>query len=195
MIKLGVTGGIGSGKTLVCSIISAMGYPVYNADLEARQIVDTDLNLITKIKNLFGEDIYINNQLDRSRVAERVFSNQEMLEKLNSIVHPAVASHFRGWLIQYKSRNLVVKEAAILFESGANIGLDKIIVVTSPIELRVNRVVERDGVNTNSIFNRMKNQLPQDELIKRCDYIIENDGVKLILPQIVRVITSLVKDC
>ncbi len=194
MIKLGVTGGIGSGKTLVCSIISAMGYPVFNADLEARQIVDTDRKVILSIESLFGNDIYVNNQLDRIRVAEMVFSNQEMLEKLNSIVHPAVASHFREWLVQYKSSNLVVKEAAILFESGANFGLDKVIVVTSPIELRVNRIVERDGVNTRSIFNRMKNQLPQDELIKRGDYIIENDGVKLILPQIVRVINDLFKD-
>ncbi len=194
MIILGVTGGIGSGKTLVCSIISAMGYPIYNADLEARRIIDTDSSLVSSIKTIFGEDIYVNSQLNRKRVSEIVFTNQEKLEKLNSIVHPAVAKHFNEWVLTYSSRTLVVKEAAILFESGAYKGVDKIISVIAPVELRVKRVMERDGFSKDTILSRMQNQFPQEELIKRSDYIIENDGVKLILPQIVRVINDIVKD-
>lgn len=194
MIKLGVTGGIGSGKSLVCSIISAMGYPVFNADIEARRIVDTDSGVVLSIKKLFGNEIYINNQLNRRRVAEIAFSNQEMLVKLNSIIHPAVAEHFIYWIIQHQSRELVVEEAAILFESGAYKYLDKIITVIAPTEIRVERVMNRDGISEQFVLSRMNNQLPQDELIKRSDYIIENDGVKLILPQIVRIINDIVKD-
>jgi len=194
MIKLGVTGGIGSGKTLVCSIISAMGYPVFNADYEARRIVDTDTKVVSSLKKLFGEDIYENNQLRRKKVSEIVFSDLELLEKLNAIVHPAVAEQFNMWVMQYKSRALVVKEAAILFESGAYLGVDKIITVKAPLDLRITRVQERDGLSQDTVISRMNAQLPQEELIKRSDYIIENDGAKLILPQIVRVINDLVKD-
>jgi dephospho-CoA kinase len=194
MIKLGVTGGIGSGKTLVCSIISAMGYPVYNADLEARRIIDTDSDVILSIKNLFGDDIYADNQLRRKRVSEIVFSDLELLEKLNSIVHPAVAKHFDEWVMLYQSRSIVVQEAAILFESGAYKSVDKIISVIAPTDIRVKRVQMRDGLSQEIILSRIKSQLPQEELIKRSDYIIENDGVNLILPQIIKIINDLVKD-
>ena len=194
MIKLGVTGGIGSGKTHVCSIISAMGYPIFNADLESRRIVDINQKVIASIKNLFGDDIYINNLLDRKKVAEIVFTDTEKLEKLNSIVHPAVVDFFNEWVLQYKSRSLVVKEAAILFESGAYKGVDKIISVIAPTELRVQRLMNRDGLSRETILNRINIQLPQEELIKRSNYIIENDGLKLILPQIVRVINDIVKE-
>lgn len=195
MIKLGVTGGIGSGKSVVCSVISAMGYPIYNADLEARRIVDNDQEVILLIKDLFGDDIYTrSNQLNRKKVAEAVFSDQSLLEKLNSIIHPAVAEHFKLWLIEHSCRDLVVKEAAILFESGAYKGVDKIISVVAPTEIRVKRVMERDGLSQESVLHRMNNQFSQDELIKRSDYIVENDGVKLILPQIVRIVNDLIKD-
>jgi dephospho-CoA kinase len=194
MLKVGVTGGIGSGKTLVCSIISAMGYPVFNADFEAKNIVDNNLTVITSLKNLFGEDIYLNGLLDRKRVASIVFSDQNKLEKLNSIVHPAVIEHFNNWILQYKERQLVIKEAAILFESGADKGLDKIIAVSAPVELRVKRVQERDGLDTETILSRMKNQFPQEEVIRRSNFIIENDGINLILPQIVSILKQLHND-
>lgn len=194
MLKLGVTGGIGSGKTQVCSIISAMGYPVFNADLVARRIVEEDSKIISSIKEVFGDDIYVNDLLNRRRVAELVFSNPNLLEMLNSIVHPAVKEYFNNWVLKYQSRSLVVEEAAILFESGNYKNLDKIIVVTAPIELRINRVKERDGVSREAILNRINSQFSQDELIKRGDYIIENDGVQLILPQIVAIINDLLKD-
>jgi len=194
MLKVGVTGGIGSGKTLVCSIISAMGYPVFNADLEARRIIDSDSNVVCSIKKIFGDSIYVNGILNRKEVAEIVFSDPFLLEKLNSIVHPVVAEYFNRWILHYSSRSLVIEEAAILFESGAFRAVDKTIVVTAPNELRIQRIKERDGISRETILGRMNNQLPQEELIKKCDYIIENDGVQLILPQIVRVINDILKD-
>jgi len=193
MLKLGVTGGIGSGKTLVCTIISAMGYPVFNADYEAKRLIDNDTRIINSIKDLFGEEIYINNELNRKRVSELVFTNPLLLEKLNFIVHPAVVEYFNQWVKQFQSKSIVVKEAAILFESGANKGLNKIIGVIAPIELRIQRVIDRDKVSYESVLRRINNQYPQDELIKKCDSIIENDGVKLILPQIVKIIEELEK--
>jgi len=193
MIKLGVTGGIGSGKTLVCTIISAMGYPVFNADYEAKRLIDNDTRLIDSIKGLFGEEIYINNELNRKRVAELVFTNPLLLEKLNFIVHPAVVEYFNQWVEHFQSKSIVVKEAAILFESGANKGLDKIIGVIAPLDLRIQRVIERDKVSYESVLRRINNQNSQDELIKKCDYIIENDGGKLILPQVVKIIEELEK--
>lgn len=193
MLKLGVTGGIGSGKTLVCTIISSMGYPVFNADYEAKRLIDNDIQIIDSIKGLFGEEIYSNNQLNRKKVAELVFTNPVLLEKLNSIVHPAVIEYFNQWVDEHKSKSIVVKEAAILFESGANNGLDKIIGVVAPLELRIQRVIDRDKVTYESVLSRINNQYPQDELLKKCDYIIENDGVKLLLPQIVRIIEELEK--
>lgn len=194
MLKLGVTGGIGSGKTHVSSIISAMGYPVFNADSVARRIVEEDSKIILCIKEVFGDDIYVNDLLNRRRVAELVFSNPNLLETLNSIVHPAVKEYFNNWVLKHQSRSLVVEEAAILFESGTYKNLDKIIVVTAPLELRINRVKERDGVSREAILNRINSQFSQEELIKRGDYIIENDGVQLILPQIVVIINDLLKD-
>ena len=194
MLKVGVTGGIGSGKTLVCSIISAMGYPVFNADLEARRIIDSDSNVVCSIKKIFGDSIYVNGILNRKEVAEIVFSDPFLLEKLNSIVHPVVAEYFNRWILHYSSRSLVIEEAAILFESGAFRAVDKTIVVTAPNELRIQRIKERDGISRETILGRMNNKLPQEELIKKCDYIIENDGVQLILPQIVRVINDILKD-
>jgi len=194
MLKLGVTGGIGSGKTQVCSIISAMGYPVFNADSVARRIVEEDSKIILCIKEVFGDDIYVNDSLNRKRVAELVFSNPKLLEMLNSIVHPAVKEYFNNWVLKYQSRSLVVEEAAILFESGSYKNLDKIVVVTAPLELRISRVKERDGVSREAIINRINSQFSQDELIKRGDYIIENDGVQLILPQIIVIINDLLKD-
>jgi dephospho-CoA kinase len=193
MIKLGVTGGIGSGKSLVCSIISAMGYPIFNADSEARRIVESDFEVISAIKNLFGDGIYLNGYLDRKRVAEIVFSNPTLLEELNSIIHPAVANHFDHWVFQYRYRSLVVKEAAILFESGANRNVDKTLVVTAPLDVRIKRVIERDGLNREEILSRMNNQFTQDELVKRCDLVIENDSDQLILPQIVKVLNDILK--
>lgn len=193
MIKIGVTGGIGSGKSLVCSVFSAMGYPVFNADYEARLVVENDIETIKKIKLLFGDDIYINTQLNRAKVGEMVFANPILLEKLNGIVHPPVIERFFNWVEANRQSELVVKEAAILFESGANKGVDKVISVIAPKDIRIQRIMARDGLSHELISDRMSRQLAQEELVKRSNYIIENDGVKLILPQVIKIINDLIK--
>lgn len=193
MIKVGITGGIGSGKSLVCSILSAMGYPVFNADYEARLVVENDPNTINKIKVLFGESIYADGRLNRVKVGEKVFSNPILLEKLNSIVHPPVIERFFCWVEENKQHALVVMEAAILFESGTDKGVDKVISVVAPKEIRIERIKARDGLSHELISDRMSRQLPQDELIKRSNYIIDNDGVKLIVPQVIKMVNDLVK--
>jgi dephospho-CoA kinase len=193
MIKVGVTGGMGSGKSLVCSIFSAMGYPVFNADYEARLVVENDTITINKIKALFGESIYTEGRLNRAKVGEMVFSNPSLLEKLNGIVHPPVIERFFCWTEENKQHALVVMEAAILFESGTDKGVDKVISVIAPTEIRVERIKARDGLSQELISDRMNRQLPQDELIKRSDFIIDNDGVKLIVPQVIKIVNDLVK--
>ncbi len=193
MIKVGVTGGIGSGKSLVCSIFSAMGYPVFNADYEARLVVENDFNTINEIKSLFGESIYAEGRLNRAKVGEMVFSNPSLLEKLNGIVHPPVINRFFSWVEENKQQKIVVMEAAILFESGTDKGVDKVISVIAPNEIRIKRIKARDGLSQELISERMSRQLPQDELIRRSNYIIDNDGVKLIVPQVIKIVNDLAK--
>lgn len=193
MLKLGITGGIGSGKTQVCSIMSAMGYPIFNADSVAKRILDEDSRVIQSIKKVFGDDIYINGFLDKKKLAELVFTNKEALETLNGIVHPVVKEYFGRWILEYHSSALVIEEAAILFESGAYKNLDKIVVISAPLDVRIERVKKRDGISKEAVLKRINNQFPQEELIKRADYVIENDGAQLILPQITFVINDLFK--
>lgn len=193
MIKVGVTGGIGSGKSLVCSIFSAMGYPVFNADYEARLIVENDIETIEKIKLLFGNDIYADGHLNRAKVGEMAFANPMLLQNLNDIVHPSVFKRFAGWIDENGNHSLVIMEAAILFESGAYKGVDKVISVIAPIELRIERIMVRDGLAKPLIADRINRQLPQDELINRSDYVINNDGVNLIVPQIIKIVNNLLK--
>ncbi len=193
MIRVGVTGGIGSGKSLVCSVLTAMGYPVFNADNDARLVVEQDAKAITAIKALFGNDIYTDNKLNRAKVGELVFANPELLGKLNEIVHPLVIQRFINWVEENKKHPLVFMEAAILFESGVDKGLDKVISVIAPAEVRIQRVMKRDGLSQNLIADRIKRQWPQDELIKRSDYIVDNDGVKLLWPQVIKIVDDLVK--
>lgn len=192
MIKVGVTGGIGSGKTTICGMIEALGYPVYYADAEAKKITETDTDVIFSIKSLFGEEIYVSGRLDRKRLAALVFANQDLLYKLNGIVHPVVAKQFQEWISQTDSP-IIFKEAAILFESGLNKLLDKTILVVAPDEVRLKRVVERDNVSERNVKNRMANQASQDELTKLADYLIYNDGKELITPQLLSIIENLKK--
>ena len=189
-LKVGITGGIGSGKTTVCKVIEALGYPVYYADLEARKIIETDSDVILAISNLFGNDIYSSGKLDRQRLASLVFNNKELLAKLNAIVHPAVARHFQVWA-NSSSSSIIFKEAAILFESGLNKLLDKTILVVAPEQVRLQRVIDRDKISVDNVKSRMANQATQDELIKLADYLINNDGKELVTPQLIRIIENL----
>jgi len=185
MLKIGITGGIGSGKTTVCKIFAQMGVPVYYADLQARELMNTDAILINEVKQEFGADIYNDKgELIRPKLAEIVFNNKQQLEKLNAMVHPAVQRGFKQWAKQYSGKPYVLKEAALLFESGSYKDLDYIVTVSAPKEVRIARVVERDGANREDIEKRMANQLTEQERLDRADHIIINDGSKAIIPQV-----------
>lgn len=193
MISVGIAGGIGSGKSMVSNILEAMGYPVYNADLEARNIVDTNNEVIEQIKSLFGSAIYIDGKFDRVKVSKFVFNDKNLLQGLNSIVHPAVAHHFNVWKQRNANARIVFKEAAILFESGAYKQVDKVVVVVAPKQLRIDRVCQRDGVTPEQVIQRMANQLSDNELVSKSDFVIVNDGLQLLLPQVTELISSILK--
>lgn len=191
MLRVGITGGIGSGKSTVCQIISAMGYPIYNADVEARELTNSHPIIIKRLTSLFGSDIYVKGELNRKRVGQLVFSDKALLQQLNSVIHPVVAEHFEEWVASNQYHKLVFKEAAILFESGAYKQVDKTVVVFAPDELRIKRVCLRDGISEAEVQNRMDNQMPQEELMSKADYVIRNTEEELLFPQIIRLIEVL----
>ncbi len=188
MIKLGVTGGIGSGKSMVCAVFSALGVPVFNADLSARNMVDTDEQLKKQIADLLGKDVYGDDgKLQRKKVADIVFTQPEKLQALNALIHPAVARAFADFCNKHTDAHLLVKEAAILIESGAYKEMDAIVLVTAPAAQRVARVMKRDGITEDEVMKRMKNQWPEEKLKTFAHYIIENSDGTMLLPQVLDV--------
>ncbi|MCE9538962.1 MAG: dephospho-CoA kinase [Bacteroidetes bacterium] len=188
MIKIGITGGIGSGKTTVCKVFELLGVPVYYADSEAKQILDSNLEVKKSIINTFGNDVLNEvEKIDKKKLASMVFNNKENLEKLNSIVHPAVREHFENWLLQHSTQKYILKEAAILFESGSYKLVDKVIAVVAPLELKISRTMQRDKVNQVEVELRISNQLNDDEKIKRSQFVIHNDEQQLLIPQILNI--------
>jgi dephospho-CoA kinase len=185
MLKIGITGGIGSGKSTVCQIFAKMGVPIYSADLQAREIMNTDTKLVKALKKEFGAAIYGDDGvLIRPNLAAIVFGDKAKVEKLNALVHPAVKEDFRQWAQKQTNCPYVIKEAALMFESESYKDLDYVITVTAPKELRILRVVERDGSKRADVIKRMDNQLSEKERIERADFIIKNDGTHLLIPQV-----------
>ncbi len=172
MLKIGLTGGIGSGKSTVAQMFSELGVPVYTADQRAKTLQNQE-PLKSKISQLFGSQLYKNEQLDRKMLAEIVFNNKQKLEQLNQLVHPAVAQDFENWLLK-KDAPYIIKEAAIIFEIKAERQYDKIILVTAPENVRISRVIDRDKSNIEQVKARIINQLSDSEKIKKADFIIEN---------------------
>jgi len=188
ILKVGVTGGIGSGKTTVCRVFEKLGIPLFNADLEASKLMNNDVFLIAEIKKTFGQDIYDeNNTLRRKNLSAMVFNNQDLLMHLNALVHPAVFRHFAIWHARQANVPYVIKEAAIMFESGADKELDLIIQVSAPETLRIKRVCLRDGVPPESVQLRIQAQISDKEREERSDFILTNDDEQLLLPQILKV--------
>ncbi len=187
MLKIGLTGSIGSGKSLVSEIFSELSVPVYNADTEAKRFFQYPL-IKSKIISLFGLDsIDSTAEVNRSHLAGIVFNNEEKLKKLNELIHPLVINDFECWSLLYHSNPYIIHEAAILFESGISSKFDKIITVSAPEELRLQRVIKRDQVNESDVRSRMKNQCSEEEKISKADYVIVNDELQLLIPQIVAV--------
>lgn len=170
---IGLTGGIGSGKTTVAKMFMAHGVPVYIADNEAKKLMES-AEIVKDIENEFGQEVIVNKKIDRSKLASIVFNNPEKLEKLNKIVHPAVQKHFKDWLKIHNSVPFVIKEAAILFETGGYKQCDKVITVTAPQLLRVERVILRDKSDKDSVLQRISNQWSDEKKILLSDFVIEN---------------------
>jgi dephospho-CoA kinase len=185
MKKIGITGGIGSGKSTVAEIFMHIGVPVFVSDKEARQLQDENVEVKKAISDLFGEAVYANGNLDRTKIASIVFADKKKLEQLNAIVHPAVAKAFEEFCEKNKAAKYILKEAAILFEIGDNKNLDGMIVVSAPVDVRVQRVMERDEITKEAILQRMKNQWSEEEKLKHADEIIVNDGKEMVLPQVI----------
>lgn len=187
MIKVGITGGIGSGKTTVCKLFELLGIAVYYSDDEARKILDNDSAVKSELLKLLGPTILNElEQIDRKKIASIVFSDTTKLAALNAIVHPAVANHFEDWC-KKQSSPYILKEAAILFESGTNKQVDRTIVVTAPVELKLSRVMARDKTSEAEVLKRMANQLPDEEKIKLSDFVIQNNEENLLIPQVLLV--------
>lgn len=185
MLKIGITGGIGSGKTTVCKIFELFDVPVYYADDASKELLLHDPFIKSKILTVFGEGVLGEDQfISRKKMAERVFENEKELNKLNEIMHPAVAKHFDNWLKKQKAFPYILKEAAIMFESNAYLQVDKVITVTAPVDIRVKRVMKRDGTKKEDILKRMNAQLSDEEKVKRSQFVIVNDNQKLVIPQV-----------
>ena len=187
MLKVGITGGIGSGKTLICTVFRELNIPVYSSDERAKNLMVSSPALVNEIKQLIGEKAYVNNTLNKQYIASIIFRNKEMLNALNNIVHPEVEKDFDQWYEKQHSHPYVLKEAAILFESGSYKKMDKNILVVAPEELRIKWVKERDNISEEKVRERINNQWKTERLIKLADFIIDNSGNKLILPQIIEI--------
>jgi dephospho-CoA kinase len=185
MFQVGITGGIGSGKTLVCSVIERLGIPVYYADREARRLMNTHGVLTEAIKDLLGEEAYRDGELDRRFVGSRVFGDRALLGKLNSLVHPIVRQDYKKWVTGRSGVPYVVEEAAILIESGASSFLDLTVLVYAPSELRIRRVMQRDRVGKSEVERRMMHQMNEEEKRILADEVIVNDERQMVLPQII----------
>jgi len=177
---VGLTGGIGSGKTTVAHHFKALGVPIYIADDEAKKLMNAT-TILRKIKLLFGEEIIENKRINREKLAKLVFSNPEKLDQLNKIIHPEVKKHFQKWLEKHKNQHYIIKEAAILFESGSYKDCDYIITVVAPLESRIERVLKRDNTTREAILSRIKNQWNDEDKIKKSNFVIQNEDVKEVI--------------
>ncbi len=185
---IGITGGIGAGKTLISSIFKNFGIPVYNADDRAKFLMNHDQKLIYEITETFGPLAFLDGKLNRSYLANHVFEDKDKLERLNQLVHPAVGEDYRQWREQYQDQPYTLKEAALLFETGSYHELDQTILVFAPLPLRIQRVLLRDPHRTKADIEKIvENQMPEEEKKKLADHIIYNDDTRLVIPQVLKI--------
>lgn len=182
MIIVGLTGGIGSGKTTISRYFESFGIPIYNADTEAKALMKRSKIIKRKLIELFGKEAYKEGELNRSFLSSKIFSNQELLSRMNAIVHPKVASHFKKWLKKQDSP-YIIKEAAIIFENKLETQYDYIITVIADENLRIERVIKRDGSSKEKVKSIIKNQLPDSEKLKKTDFVIQNNDLDIAKKQ------------
>lgn len=191
-LLVGVTGGIGSGKSMVCKILSSLGVPVYYADDRAKALYVQDEGLMRDIIDLFGEESYLNGQLNREYLAERVFNDQDELAKMNALVHPAVAKDFKTFVEGHADHQLILKEAALLFETGSYLSLDKTIAVLASKELRIKRVLLRDPQRSGQqVMGILDKQTSDNKRKKLADFIVRNDETEMLIPQVMKLYEEL----
>ena len=184
MLKIGLTGGISSGKSTVAKVFEVLGIPVYYADEAAKQLMNEEGQLKQQIKKIFGATVYRNGQLDRKYVADIVFKNPDKLQLLNALVHPATINDAQKWMQKQRS-SYAIKEAALIFESGAQQQLDYVIGVYAPTPLRIQRTMQRDGITREEVMARINKQLDETSKMQLCDFVIINDEGQLLIPQVV----------
>lgn len=182
-LHIGLTGGIGSGKSTVAKVFESLGIPVYYADNAAKELMNSDESLKKAIKDSFGVRAYVDDKLDQRYIASIVFNDAQKLDALNSIVHPATINDAIKWS-SLQTTAYTIKEAALLFESGADKMLDYVIGVTAPENLRIERVMKRDGVSREEVLKRLKRQMDEEKKISLCDFILVNDETQLLIPQV-----------
>lgn len=185
-LKLGVTGGIGSGKTSVCRVFNILGVPVFSADGEASEIMENDQRIISRINSIAGKNLYINGGLDRKELATIIFNDKTLLEEVNSLIHPVVFDHFKKWTLE-QTAPYVIMEAAILFESGAAKYVDKVATVLAPVEQRIERIIQRNKLSRDQVMDRMRNQIDDETRIKLSDWVIHNSENDMIIPAILNI--------
>ena len=190
--KIGITGNIGSGKSTVCHIFEALKIPVYYSDIRAKELIHSDFEIISVYKRIFGNDIFVDEQLDRKRVSETVFKHKELLNEIEAVVHPAVVKDFEKWA-QKQHSSFVLYESAIIFESGYYDFLDKIIFVSAPENLRVKRIMKRDGISKENVFLRIENQWKEDKKIPLSDYVLVCDDTNPLIPQVLELYDKIIK--
>ena len=190
MLKIGLTGGMGSGKTTVANYFEEMGVPVYIADDGAKRVMQLK-EIIEEVKTAFGQSIFDGDVLNRAKLAQIVFNDKEELAKLNSIVHPAVKRDFESWMLKYKNYDYVIYEAAILFESGRYKDCDVIITVTAPEEVRIERVIKRDKTTKEQVLSRMKMQWNDEKRISKSNFVINNNNLKVAKEEVVKILKIL----
>jgi dephospho-CoA kinase len=184
---IGLTGGIGSGKSTVARIFVSLGCDWYQADQVAKELYETDIVLRRAMEDTFGDQVYTDNKLDRGYLAKIVFEDKDALNKLNQLIHPAVKRHFEKFALEHP-KSIIVREAAILFESGSDKDCDLIVTVRCPEDIRIARVQKRDGLSADDILKRIKNQMTDEQRAEKSDEEIINDGKSLLIPQVVELL-------
>lgn len=187
---VGITGGIGSGKSVVARILHEMGYPVYSSDQRAKDLMHEDLALVEGLKRLFGEEAYVNRELNRAYIAAQIFKDESKRIAMNNLVHPAVRKDFKEWVERQHSQ-LVFQESALLFETGNYRSFDAVFLVSAPEEIRMKRVKERDHLSDEQVILRFKAQMPEEEKRKLTKYVVDNSGNEFLIPQILKLIKEI----
>lgn len=191
MIRIGITGGMGSGKSVVCELFRLHGVPIFDADKEAKLLNDTSPRIKEELTRHFGSDLYKEGKLDRQKLATLIFHDKQNLALVNSIIHPVLADQFIKWSKERDSYPFVVIDAAVLFEAGFEQHVDKVITIYAPEAERIERVTRRDGIRKSQVMARMQHQIPEEEKAKRADHVIYNDGQHSLIQQVANILQIL----